>query len=468
MPVSVTSGTGAFSAGTVVTAITGATTFSVSAQPTTALSGGASVVTGTPVWRHATINLTGNTAPSGTITPASDGTGAFIYRSANGTGDFTNTGAQLRWNYGADKIADGASVALKVFAIEMVYVPGGAFYVGSGGNEDGAFYKYPTTANPYQITSEGAITVGAAANNLYYPYAIGNSGDQLGPIPATFPKGYNAFYCMKYEISQQEYVDFLNSLTTTQASNHYSSLSTGYRYGISVSGGVYSTTNPFVACNFLGWSDLASYLDWSGLRPMTELEFEKSCRGTLTAVGNEYAWGSTSIKQNTGITNSGLANEISTNGGNCTYHYHPSVQGPMRVGAFATPSSTRYSSGSAYYGIMEMSGNVWERSVTIGNVAGRSFTGLHGDGALNTSGDATVNYWPGINGNPLNTTGNGVYLGTIGVTQCSGAGFRGGDWYSDLFFKDFLRVSDRFSAVSSGSGIDRTSNSGGRGVRTAP
>ena len=32
------------------------------------------------------------------------------------------------------------------------------------------------------------------------------------------------------------------------------------------------------ACNFLNWNDLAAYLQWAALRPMTELEFEKICR----------------------------------------------------------------------------------------------------------------------------------------------------------------------------------------------
>lgn len=47
MTVSVTTGVGAFAANTTVTAITNATTFVVSAAPTTALSGGATVVRGT-------------------------------------------------------------------------------------------------------------------------------------------------------------------------------------------------------------------------------------------------------------------------------------------------------------------------------------------------------------------------------------------------------------------------------------
>src|SRR5690606_29684717 len=33
---------------------------------------------------------------------------------------------------------------------------------------------------------------------------------------ASWPNGFNAFYCMKHEITQQAYVDFLNTLTYAQ------------------------------------------------------------------------------------------------------------------------------------------------------------------------------------------------------------------------------------------------------------
>jgi Formylglycine-generating sulfatase enzyme. len=424
---------------------------------------------GTGAYQHAWLNNTGHVNPSGsTITtglldPAlpfnqttNPGIGAFIYRDANGTGTFSKTGVQLRWNYGANGVADNAVIDIRVYAIENVYVPQGSFSAGSGGTENGAFYKYPTTTNPYQITSEGAITVGTANDNLYYP-GYGYSGDRLGPIPSAFPKGYNAFYCMKYEISQQGYVDFLNSLTTTQASNRYFTSNTAYRYAISVSSGVYSTTNPFVACNYLRWSDLAAYLDWSGLRPMTELEFEKSCRGTVPAVPNEYAWGTTGIASspytlsNSGLTNENIATNYSTTVGNAaTYYttpYSGSINGPVRVGIFAGNglNTGRVTSGAAYYGIMEMTGNLWERPVTVGNPTGRAFTGSNGNGLLSATGDADASNWPG--------------------TTALGAGFRGGDWYSNW---TYLQVSDRLDAAYPSAPTDRRFNCGGRGVRGAP
>jgi hypothetical protein len=419
---------------------------------------------GTGAYQHTWLNNTGHVNPSGStistglLDPAlpfnqttNPGIGAFIYRSADGTGTFSNTGVQLRWNYGANGVGDNAIIDISVYAIEQVYVPQGSFYAGSGGTENNPFYKYPTTTNPYQITSEGAITVGTATNNLYYQpntYA----GDALGPIPAAFPKGYNAFYCMKYEISQQGYVDFLNSLTTTQASTRFPYYS-NYRHAITASSGVYSTTNPFVACNYINWADLAAYLDWSGLRPMTELEFEKSCRGTLPAVPNEYAWGTTGIASspytlsNSGLTNENIATNYSTSLGNAATYYTivGSINGPVRVGIFAGNglNTGRVTAGATYYGIMEMTGNLEERPVTLGNPTGRGFTGTNGNGLLTATGDADASNWPG--------------------TTAVGAGSRGGDWINSGTYPG---VSGRTLAARAN--YFRDINFGGRGVRVAP
>ena len=422
-------------------------------------------------WQHAWLNNTGHSSGTGTsatidaglLTPGTafhattnPALGVFIYRSADGTGNFSITGAQLRWNYGANGVADNATVDVKVFAIEMVYVPAGNFYVGSGGTETSAFYMYPTTTNPYQITGEGAITVGTTDGNLYYPSST-YGGDQSGPIPANFPKGYAAFYCQKYEISQQQYVDFLNTLTSAQASTRYPNATTN-RHAITVSGGVYSTTNPYVACNFLSWMDGAAYSDWAGLRPMTELEFEKACRGLETPVANEYAWGTATVAgnaytlENDNATNEGIASNYSTSTGNASYDITDgSIDGPLRVGIFAANADNqgRITAGASYYGIMELSGNLWERAVTVGNATGRDFTGLHGNGALSTNGHANETAWPGL------TSGE--------VTGATGSGFRGGNWYN---IASLMRVSDRY--IAAGTNTLRHSHCGFRAVRVAP
>jgi len=149
---------------------------------------------------------------------------------------------------------------------------------------------------------------------------------------------------------------------------------------------------------------------------MTELEFEKACRGTEMAVANEYAWGIITIVADEYLTISGTEDGTETittdvspgayNYGNNTHSGGDGGTGPLRCGIFATSASTRAEAGASSYGIMELSGNLWERPVTLGNTDGRAFTGLNGDGELTTDGNADVTNWPG--------------------TGASGSGFRGG------------------------------------------
>jgi formylglycine-generating enzyme required for sulfatase activity len=402
-------------------------------------------------WQHATLsaNRADHTcATNSTIDPTSDGTGAFVYRSgsfAGGTVSYPNT--RLRWNYAANGLnfAAGAVVTVSVYAIEMVYVPQGGFYVGSGGSErcsftDGAWVSGATI--PFQITSEAALTITNAAGNLWgtEPTYFGGNVGESGTLPSTFPKGYAAFYCMKYKITQGQYADFLNKLTATQASARDPGAST-YRYTITGSYPAFSASAPDRACNHLGWNDGLAYADWAGLRPMTELEYEKACRGPATPVADEYPWGSTSFTQ--------LTNEIGTAGSgtetpspataNCCVAGGLADLGPTRVGIFATALSDRVLSGATYWGIMEMAGNLEERPVSVAT-ASRVFTGLHGDGNLASDGSANVANWP-----------------------TDGAGMRGSDC-GDTAAR--MRVSDRFNATYAYTG--RFYHVGWRGVRSAP
>jgi formylglycine-generating enzyme required for sulfatase activity len=410
-------------------------------------------------WHHATLNTTASNHSTGsqgagaTINSPSDGKGVFFYRSSDGTGTFISTNIKLRWDYGTDNLGDTLNSLIteyKVFAIEMVYVPDGSFYVGSGGSENFHFYTYGGN-NPYHLTSEDAIFVGQSNGYLYYLPDI-NAGDGVGPIPASFPKGYNSFWCMKYEITQEQYSDFLNTLTASQQSTRNPNNFNLLRFYIKQLNGIYgcdgnnnnilneADDGQNIACNYLGWADGCAYADWSGMRPMTELEFEKACRGTITPVANEYSWGSTNITAPTGITNQLQDNEMPINStANCNFN---GVGGPMRVGCFT--GGTRGSSGASYYGIMELSGNLWEYLVTVGNVTGRNFTGLLGDGILDAIGNANVTNWPGTN--------------TIG------SGFRGGRYGGDtLAVRE--RVSDRIGAARSD--ITRIETVGFRCVRSA-
>ena len=176
MPVRVTSGTGIFAANSVISSITNATQFVVSATPTTPLS--AASIECMRIWEHARLNNTGHTAPSrstidaGLLTPGSayDPTtnpalGVFVYPNAVGSGTNTFNNVQIRWNYGANGLNDNAVVSVQVYAIEMVYVPGGVdFNVGGAGS------------NSLQITSTTINT----GNATTVPSGTGSLGGQAG------------------------------------------------------------------------------------------------------------------------------------------------------------------------------------------------------------------------------------------------------------------------------------------------
>jgi formylglycine-generating enzyme required for sulfatase activity len=474
MPVVVSSGTGTFAANTVISSISSATQFVVSATPTVALSN--ATVTCQRIWEHASLDATANnhTAPAGSsISVPSDSTGAFIYQSSTGTGNVNYQNVQLRWQYGTNGVADDAVIQVQVFAIEMVYVPQGSFAAGSGGQEASVFTL--TTIN-----TATATTVPSGSGGFSGSAEGGYPSGQTAPANASWPNGYDAFYCMKYEISQGQYRDFLNTLTYNQQTSRAASVTgapgtaalnnnNANRNGLDVqTSGVAATLTPavygcnlngnstyneaadgeWIACNFLAFMDGCAYMDWAGLRPMTELEYEKACRGNQAPLANEYAWGSTSITQATSISSGGANNETST-GANCVYGPHGSVQGPLRVGAFAGVATTREQAGATYYGIMEMSGNLWERAVTIGNADGRGFTGVHGNGRLSANGHANQTSWPGLSSGQ--------------VTGDSGSGFRGGGWD---FAASYAQVSDRNSAASTHP--FRWPSYGFRGVRVFP
>jgi len=204
MPVVVSSGTGTFAANTVISSISSATQFVVSATPSTALSN--ATVTCQRIWEHASLDVSGgHTAPSGSVIDvANDSTGVFIYRNADGTGSVNYQNVQLRWKYGINGVADDAVTQVKVIAIEMVNVPQGSFYLGSGGTEAGSFTDGSWSSGatiPYQITSEGALGIDDAGGKLWGTVSTNISNGFIGNIPAdpeatlsaSYPKGFNAF-----------------------------------------------------------------------------------------------------------------------------------------------------------------------------------------------------------------------------------------------------------------------------------
>ncbi len=85
------------------------------------------------------------------------------------------------------------------------------------------------------------------------------------------------------------------SCTPEQAVIRYNVINYGTgRYNINSS---FQAEVPDRACNRVLWHDGATYADWAGLRPMTELECEKACRGPVYPVTGEYAWGNTTFSR---------------------------------------------------------------------------------------------------------------------------------------------------------------------------
>jgi formylglycine-generating enzyme required for sulfatase activity len=190
---------------------------------------------------------------------------------------------------------------------------------------------------------------------------------------------------------------------------------------------------------------------------MTELEYEKACRGAEAVVAGEYAWGNTDINKQTGHTGvDGSGHETATPG-DANANFAKGINGPVRNGIYAaTSAGSRPQAGASFYGVMELSGNVWDRVVTLGKSKGRKFTGTHGDGHLVTTagfeGNATNEDWPGIDANAGR-----------GVTGAEGSGFRGGAWTENA---SLLRLADRACAATPDG--KRLNNYGFRGARTAP
>ncbi len=399
-------------------------------------------------WRHATLAGSGHVAPSGAVVDVpSDRVGAFVYRASSGYGTFDVSDVGLQWDHAADGVAAGARVQLVPFGIEMVYVPQGSFSLGSGGGEFGAFRAGGTEGTPFVVTSQSSLQLGDGPGQLMWTYIADTAmGYPEGSTHASFPTGFGAFYVMKYQVTQGQYVDFLNTLTQVQAdARRLTAFSNRYWiYGPGV--GLYATGAPFVTINFMSWADGAAFADWAGLRPMTELEFEKAARGPLAPVANEYAWGSTSITPLTGLANSeSMVEAPLPAGANANYSTASPhvIEGPVRAGSFAAPGRSRRDAGAGYYGALELSGNLWERPVTVGEPQGRAFAGTHGDGVLDASGNANVASWPGV--------------------DSIGAGFRGGGWWNT---EGALRSSSRASAAGIVEG--RSNMYGWRGARTAP
>jgi len=293
------------------------------------------------------VNPTGYAAGDGTpfefVVPGGDDgfVGMFVRRAEDGRGAVASRSVTAVWDFTANQGVekDLKKVRIQAFGIEMVYVAEGPFCLGSGGTTElNMFHSFTgkdENTPPHRVTGAGAIPTGRQKGRLW---AKGIALPDGGEIPAAFPNGYVAFYCMKQPYFTQEiYAGFLNTITAEQAKGHYY---TDYQ-GVAIkrSGQLpnyaYAASAPSERCPWLSWADGAAVAAWAGLRPMTELEYEKAIRGSQT---------------------------------------------PSPV-YDATPS---------YWGVADVnSGSIYERPISAGKAVGLRFTGTHGRGTPTLPAD-----WP--------------------------------------------------------------------------
>ena len=447
--------------------------------------GAKSTITTFTSWQHMMVATdaqdhwaTGSTV----ITPSEDGMGVFVYRSENDTSENDRSekgrsGAlKLKLRLKTQRPCDGHPLKVWVGAIEMVHIPAGEFRLGDPAGPEGPHCCFHTNGEgddlSYPVRSEGPIEVGIEPGQLTW----NNKGQmgKLGDLPATFPKGHQGYYVTKHLISQGEYADFINHLKGHQLSIRFPFGGQGeYRYT------VYKTrssarvcTRPERPANWVSWADASAYMWWTGLRPLTELEWEKAARGPLTPVSCEYAWGSTVLVSSVVILGDETEHPIVQGNANIEntlmpFHGGDGGQGPVPDDAFRATCyqceaeavhlgegsdvrdivDPREETGASYYGVMGMTGNLWEFVISAGMAKGRAFVGEHGGGELNPQGGlgSTESSWPDHD--------------NVGI------GYRGGSWYTKAYAG---RIADRCFGSGLTGYYDRSHDTGIRAARTAP
>lgn len=346
------------------------------------------------LWQHVQLNTTGfanGTGTANTIQVGSDKVGAFVYRSAAGTGTFSSTTMQLQWNYGLSGLTSVSGLEIRVFAVEMVYVPEGDFncaksfsyscigyLCGSGTRQNGLFNapgsNFPVINNKL---SPSLTYYDGSSTSLRIKGDAGLDTDNNGTIDNTsYPTGFRAFYCYKYEMTEQQYTDFLNTLTPTQISSL--GVAGGY---ITLSNGYYFSSQPNYACAGATALRLTAYADWSGVRPISTLEFNKVSYGPNQPIF---------------VTNGNNCKNCANGGSSCKGYLVGQTGngvvwcGPDLVGKYANSNSDRSTSGASYYGVIDLSGNVREPLVKLSYF---SFDISNGNGDLPSTGNTDVASW---------------------------------------------------------------------------
>ncbi|MFG0306852.1 MAG: formylglycine-generating enzyme family protein [Phycisphaerales bacterium JB040] len=333
---------------------------------------------------------------------------------------------------------------LTAHAVEMVYVPAGEFWIGDVSERSlgySSFFRSDGQGRPagrFRIDSESPIDIGPGSL-LYDPGKGGPAqyrGDARGPIPGPFPKGTEAFYVMKREPTQGLYAEYLNELSPEARRQRRPDVAPGYREGrgtITLNRrNRFEAARPELPLNFTTWDDGMGLLDWLGLRPMTELEFAKACRGSDDTPADDYPWGTASKD---------TLERVRDDAGDLVEPDRSSAHPADRVPLGASP-----------YGIEDLGGSLWERCVTVGHPLGRAFTGTHGDGEVTPLGLATNQDWPNGSDGGIGYRGGGHYFADHDY------GERGFNPHSPVSWRPYASWKDGPPSVAYGQ----------RGVRAAP
>jgi len=400
--------------------------------------------------------------------------GVFLSRSEISAGSNRFENVRLHWDLEGTGVDENTVLSVRVFAIEMVFIPLGEF---------ASIHTISTGQISTATTPHAPGNIARVAHGAAIAAAITANYD--------FPLGVRPFYMMKHEISQHAWVDFLNTLTLEQqitlshinptAPNntrfgdlhngapfnaapwgaiagrlfinvantavHTATVGTAaaavipdFRhsrmnirirqqavgttpaiFGVNASLGQYApAATPTggwdheinggnVPMFGLAWTDVMAYLDWAGLRPLSELEFEKAARGPLQVIQGEHAWGGTAFTVSQAMSARNRPYEVTaTSGANVAL---PSITNaniataitadiggrwPLRVGSFAREATSRMEAGGSFWGVLNMSDNVAERFVRFDVATGWIFRGTHGDGNLTGEGLADNRDWPGV------------------------------------------------------------------------
>ncbi len=382
----------------------------------------------------------------GRVVPSADGVGCFVSPGEEYRGD-------VRWRLALRLASSSETLQARdvlASAVEMVFVPAGPFELGDdhpGAVAEAAFHTLGEDgepAGPYRVESEAAIEVARTPGALTYEPGETPQyhGDGRGPVPAGFPKGTSAFYVMKYELRQGAYAEFLNALPPAVRPRRSGFAPEGAEEAdtcsIEAIEGSFVARAPARPANFLTWDDSAAFADWMGLRPLTELEFEKAARGPRRPLPLDFPWGTDErdrlarvVRRTRDLAHSGVADERELS------------------------EATRPVHGASYYWVMDLSGSLWERVVSAGDARGRQFRGTHGDGRLDPeTGDATNPDWP---------------RGDASGREAPGIGYRGGADYfggEPSLTNPESRVGVRTYAAWNGAFAYKTYSA--RACRTAP